>query len=86
MSLSYLPLVQISGIYPNLVPHAAIRRASLLALLLVLELLALSVWLDNASLSHAAGLAWLIGRRGAWASRFVVAFAVFFVIFGYPKA
>jgi exosortase E/protease (VPEID-CTERM system) len=63
-----------------------IRRASLLALLLILELLALSVWLDNASLSRAAGLAWLIGRWGAWSARFVVVFAVFFVIFGYPKA
>ena len=63
-----------------------IRRASLLALLLILELLVLSVWLDNASLSRASGLAWLIGRWGAWTARFVVVFAVFFPIFGYPKA
>ena len=72
--------------YPDWFSHQVIRRASLLALLLILELLALSVWLDNASLSRAAGLAWLIGRWGAWAARFVVVFAVFFVIFGYPKA
>jgi len=63
-----------------------IRRASLLGLLLILELLALSLWLDNASLGHAAGLAWLVGRWGAWTGRFVVVSAVFLVIFGYPKA
>ena len=63
-----------------------IRRASLLALLLILELLVFSIWLDNASLSRAAGFAWLIGRWGAWTARFVVVFAVFFPIFGYPKA
>jgi exosortase E/protease (VPEID-CTERM system) len=54
--------------------------------LLILELLALSVWLDNASLRRAAGLAWLVGRWGAWIGRFVVVFAVFFAIFGYSKA
>ena len=83
MCLSFLPLFQTSGVYPT---HFVIRRASLLGLLLILELLALSVWLDNASLSRAAGLAWLVGRWGAWTARFVVVFAVFFVIFGYPKA
>jgi len=83
VSFSFLPLFQTSGVYPT---HFVIRRASLLGLLLILELLALSVWLDNASLSRAAGLAWLVGRWGAWTARFVVVFAVFFVIFGYPKA
>ena len=86
MSFSFLPLAQTSGVYPDWFSPAVIRRASLLALLLILELLALSVWLDNASLSRAAGLAWLIGRWGAWTARFVVVFAVFFLIFGYPKA
>jgi exosortase E/protease (VPEID-CTERM system) len=79
-------LAQTSGVYPGLFSHRVIRRASLLALLLILELLVLSVWLDNASLSRAAGLAWLVGRWGAWTARFVVVFAVFFTIFGYPKA
>jgi exosortase E/protease (VPEID-CTERM system) len=79
-------LTKTCGVYPDLSSHAVTRRASLLALLLILELLALSVWLDNASLSRAAGLAWLVGRWGAWTARFVVASAVFFVIFGYPKA
>jgi exosortase E/protease (VPEID-CTERM system) len=79
-------LAKTSGVDPNLFSHRVIRRASLLALLLILELLVLSVWLDNASLSRASGLAWLIGRWGAWTARFVVVFAVFFPIFGYPKA
>jgi exosortase E/protease (VPEID-CTERM system) len=86
VSFSFLPLAQTSGVYPGWFSQAVIRRASLLALLLILELLVLSVWLDNASLSRAAGFAWLIGRWGAWTARFVVVFAVFFLIFGYPKA
>ena len=79
-------MAQTSGVYPGWFSHAAIRRASLLAFLLILELLVFSAWLDNASLGRAVGFAWLIGRWGAWTARFVVAFALFFPIFGYPKA
>ena len=60
-------------------------RIAPLPLLFVLELLAISVWLDTASLSHAAGLAWIIGRWGAWTLRFLVVFAALFPILAYMK-
>ena len=62
-----------------------IRRVALLPLLFVLELLAISIWLDAASLSHDGGLAWIVGRWGAWTLRFVVVFAALFPILGYLK-
>ena len=62
-----------------------VRRIAPLPLLFVLELLAISVWLDTASLNHAAGLAWLIGRWGAWTLRFLVVFAALVPLLGYLK-
>jgi exosortase E/protease (VPEID-CTERM system) len=62
-----------------------LRRIAPLPLLFILELLVISVWLDTASLSRAAGLAWLIGRWGAWSLRFVVVFAVLVPLLSYLK-
>jgi exosortase E/protease (VPEID-CTERM system) len=72
----------VSGLHSQ----ALIRRITLLALLFAVELLAISTWIDNESLSRSAGLAWMIGRWGAWTLKFVVLFAVLFVILGCHKA
>jgi exosortase E/protease (VPEID-CTERM system) len=71
---------------PGLHSHALIRRITLLALLFAVELLVISIWLDDASLSRSAGLVWMIGRWGAWILKFIVLFAVLFVIFGCHQA
>jgi exosortase E/protease (VPEID-CTERM system) len=61
------------------------RRAALLSLLFVLEVAAISMWLDTGSLGHASGLAWAIGRWGAWTLRFAVLFAALFALLSYQK-
>jgi exosortase E/protease (VPEID-CTERM system) len=63
-----------------------IRGGIPLAILGAAEALALSVWLDNASLSHASGLSALIGRWSPWAARFGVFFAVMFAAAGWRSA
>ncbi|HUP03908.1 MAG TPA: exosortase E/protease, VPEID-CTERM system [Bryobacteraceae bacterium] len=61
------------------------RRIALLALLLVLELLTLSVWLDTGALGSASGLAWLIGQWGSLAVRFAVVLTALYSILSYLK-
>jgi exosortase E/protease (VPEID-CTERM system) len=70
----------------SLYSHALIRRIALLAVLFAVELLAISIWLDDASLGRSSGLAGMIGQWGAWALKFIVLFAVLFVVFGYRQA
>ena len=55
-----------------------LRRVSALALLFGIEVLILSVWLDNAVLDSARGLAGGVFHWGAWAVRAVVGFAGLF--------
>jgi exosortase E/protease (VPEID-CTERM system) len=53
--------------------------------LFVLELTAISVWLDAASLSRAHFLTHLMSNWGAWTLRGAVAFAFLFLIFAYLR-
>ena len=71
-----LPLVRSS--LRNLV-----QRILLLALLFTSELVALSVWLDSASLLQRHGLIGIIGTWGAWILRFIVGFSTIFLTFAY---
>lgn len=59
----------------------AIRTAAGLGLLLLLEVLAATTWLDGASLSGRPGLAGLIGSSGAWILRFCVGLVAAFAAF-----
>ncbi len=52
-----------------------------IGLLLLLELLAATTWLDGASLAGRSGLAGQIGSSGAWILRFGVGFAAAFAAF-----
>jgi exosortase E/protease (VPEID-CTERM system) len=61
-------------------------RLSLLGVLWVIELTALSVWLDTASLTRTVGLTGLMGDWGPVAVRAAVAFAVVFVTFGFLRS
>ena len=72
--------------FSALYSQVLIRRIALLALLFIVELVAISVWLDDDSLSRATGLGWLIGRWGAWTLRFVVLSAILFLVFGWRNA
>ena len=55
-------------------------------LLFILELIAITVWLDAASLSRAYFLTRLMQDWGAWTLRALVAFASLFLVFGYLRA
>jgi len=57
-----------------------------MALLLIAELIAISIWLDTASLSRNYVLTRLIGDWGPWILRGLVAFASLFLTFGYLRA
>jgi exosortase E/protease (VPEID-CTERM system) len=56
-------------------------RAAALAAILLLELLAVTNWLDGASLIGRPGLPGQIGSIGAWVLRFIVGFAAAFAAF-----
>ena len=58
-------------------------RIVLLALVLGVELLLLSVWLDNASLVSRGGILAVLGRSAPWAVRGMVGFAAIFFTFAY---
>ncbi len=60
-----------------------IPRILALALLFAVELLLLSIWLDNASLISQGGILAMIGQSGAWIVRGAVGFAAIFFTFAY---
>ena len=59
----------------------SLRRATILAAILLVELLAITNWLDGADLAGRSGLAGQIGLTGAWILRFAVAFSAAFAAF-----
>jgi exosortase E/protease (VPEID-CTERM system) len=64
------------------VPHflsTVLGRLVALALLYIVELVAISIWLDNEALAGASGLAGFMHIWGAWILRSVVGFAALFV-------
>jgi exosortase E/protease (VPEID-CTERM system) len=73
-------------------PRRALRsfglshRIACLVTLFALELLAISTWLDAASLSRSNPVTAFMHLWGAWILRFLVAFAALFATFGYLKA
>src|SRR5579862_5500528 len=56
-----------------------------LGALFLLELLALSIWIDNDALRGSSGLAVAIHDWGAWAVRLIVAVAFLTIILGESK-
>jgi len=64
---------------PHAKPYATLLwRLSAVALLFVVEVLALSIWLDNSALAGETGLPGAIHNWGAWAVRVAVGFAALF--------
>jgi len=63
--------------------HTVYHRVAWIALLFILELVAISVCLDAASLGRAAVVTRLMQNWGAWTLRAIVAFISFFLVFGY---
>ncbi len=57
-----------------------------LALLFTAEIVAISLWLDTASLAHRTGLTHIVGEWGADILRSVIGFAVIFFTFTFLKA
>ena len=72
----------LSGLTDSTVYH----RFAWIALLFTAELIAISVWLDTASLSRNYVLTRLIGDWGPWILRGLVAFASLFLALGYLRA
>ena len=62
------------------------HRVAWIALLFIPELIAISVWLDAASLSRDSVLTRLMYNWGPWILRALVAFASLFLVFGYLRA
>lgn len=62
------------------------QRVAWIALLFIPELIAISVWLDTASLSRDYVLTRFISHWGAWILRAFVACAALFLVFGYLRA
>lgn len=60
-------------------------RIALLALLLAIELITITVWLDNSALIGSQGLVGFVGQWGAWILRALVGFAALFVTFAWLK-
>ena len=60
-----------------------IPRILALVFLFAIELVVLSIWLDNASLISQGGVVATVGRSGAWAVRGIVGFAALFFTFAY---
>jgi exosortase E/protease (VPEID-CTERM system) len=58
----------------------------LMALALLLEVVAISVWVDNAQLSRHGVIVGFIAQWGATAVRLAVAFALFWIVFGQARA
>jgi len=58
----------------------------LLGAVFAFELIAVTLWLDNAALTGRSGLTAFIGVWGAWILRGVVAFALFFPTFSWLKS
>ncbi|MEO8098399.1 MAG: exosortase E/protease, VPEID-CTERM system [Acidobacteriota bacterium] len=58
-----------------------LKRLGMLVALLLVELLAITTWLDGSALFGRPGLAGQIGITGAWVLRFVVGFAAAFAAF-----
>jgi exosortase E/protease (VPEID-CTERM system) len=61
-------------------------RLLALTILFAAELLIISVWLDNASLTSRGGLVGLVGQWGAWTVRGIVGFVAIFLTFAYLKS
>jgi exosortase E/protease (VPEID-CTERM system) len=62
-----------------------LRRFSFLALLFALELVAITLWLDNVTLVGRHGLVGVVGQWGAWILRGTVGFAALFFTFAWLK-
>lgn len=65
--------------------RALVRRIVLLALLFAVEAVAISLWLDTASLAHSSGLTRIVGAWGAYALRAVIGFCAIFTTFAFLK-
>jgi len=61
------------------------QRLLVLAILFAVEVLILSVWLDNATLASIGGIMGFVRLWGAWTVRGIVGFGVIFVTFAYLK-
>ncbi len=61
------------------------RRLALLGAVFSFELIAITLWLDNASLAGSSGLTAFIGLHGAWILRACVGFLVFFLTFAWLR-
>jgi exosortase E/protease (VPEID-CTERM system) len=62
-----------------------LRRFSFLALLFALELVAITLWLDNVTLAGRHGLVGVVGQWGSWILRGIVGFAALFFTFAWLK-
>ena len=62
-----------------------LRRFSFLALLFALELVAITLWLDNGTLIGRPGLVGIVGHWGSWMLRGIVGFAAIFFTFAWLK-
>lgn len=62
-----------------------LRRFSFLALLFALELVAITLWLDNATLAGRHGLVGFVGQWGSWILRGIVGFAALFFTFAWLR-
>jgi len=74
------------SLFTLLTASTVYRRIAWIVLLFVLELVAISIWLDAATLSRANVLTRLMHNWGAWTLRAIVAFASLFLVFGYLHA
>ena len=74
------------SLFPARTGTAIYHRVAWLAFLFIAELIAISVWLDAASLSRDYMVTRLVQDWGAWTLRALVAFASLFLVFGYLRA
>ena len=74
------------SLFPARTGSAIYHLVAWLAFLFIAELIAISVWLDAASLSRDYMVTRLVQDWGAWTLRALVAFASLFLVFGYLRA